>query len=122
MNKRVERYLEMARKLSYFSNHDQHKLGAVVVYKNRVQGFGFNQRKTHTKAPNDFKNIHAEWASIMNCGRQDLTDCDIFVFRATKNGVPACSRPCSFCRKFIKEIGIKRVYYSDTNGWKEEVV
>jgi deoxycytidylate deaminase len=119
MNKRIERYMDMARKLSYFSDHSQHRLGAIVVYKNRVQGFGYNQCKTHPRSNNDFNRLHAEVSSILNCSRQNLVGCDIFVFRQCKDGSLGCSKPCKFCMEFIKKMGIKRVYYSDIDGYKE---
>jgi deoxycytidylate deaminase len=40
---------------------------------------------------------------------------DIVVIRQT-NGHLIMSKPCKHCILYLKNIGIKRVYYSDNNG------
>jgi len=113
-------FFELAKKLSYKSDYPPHKLGAVVVRRNAILGIGFNKTKTHPKAKTRFKTIHAEMAAILNTQTEDLTGCSIYVYRETKDGKPALAKPCEYCLELIRQVGIKHIYYSDTDGFKYE--
>lgn len=111
------KYFEIAKKLSYKVSY-HHKIGAVVVWKNRPIGFGYNQpNKTHTKSNNNYSTIHAELGAILNAG--DCKGADIYIYREWKDGTLASSKPCQFCQQLLKEAGIKNVYYTDTGGFKK---
>lgn len=115
------RFFKLAEKLAQKSDHPDHKHGAVLVRKNNVIGLGFNQIKTHTKSPNEFRMIHAEFSAILNSGLEDFSSCELYVVRKRKNGELANSKPCNSCRKMIISLGIKVVYYStDSYLTKEE--
>ena len=36
----------------------------------------------------------------------------IYVYRFDSHGRPACAKPCKVCQALIREIGIRRVYYT----------
>lgn len=41
---------------------------------------------------------------------------DVLVIRVTNDGELANSRPCNHCIMTMREMGIRRVFYSDENG------
>ncbi len=100
------------------SDHTQHKLGAVIVNKNKVVGLGCNSTKTSPRSPHKFNTLHAEVAAVLNA-RQNVAGYDIYVFRETKDGMPACSKPCATCENLLRSQGIKNIYYSDRTGFKK---
>ena len=110
-----QRFFNIAKVASQKSVHHTAKIGAVVVKRGNIISIGFNQLKTHAKSPHPYSMIHAEFDSIFGCSREDLKNSDIYVYRETKDGRLACSKPCESCQKFISSNGIKNVYYTD-NG------
>ena len=113
------KYFELAKKLSEKSDY-RHRLGAVIVKKNRILGFGWNKpSKTSPHSNNPFKTTHAELSAILNTDRQDLIGSTIYVYRQHADGSPALSRPCQFCQQLIKEAKIKKVCYTDYNNFVE---
>lgn len=119
---KANHFLKIARKASLNSDHHTHKLGAVVVKRNRVLGMGFNVMKTHPESPHDYKYIHAEFMAIHNIEQDDLKGATIYIFRQHKNGCPANSKPCESCYNYLLKKGIKEIVYSDNEGYKVEVV
>lgn len=111
------KYFEIARKLSFKSDYETHKLGSCVVKGNKLLGLGFNKKKTHPKSNSRFKNIHAELSAILNCQQENLYGCDIYVYRENKKGELSLSKPCNCCLEIIKQVGIRRVYFSTDRGY-----
>lgn len=108
------RYFDLAKKLSHKSEH-KFKLGAVIVKGNRVMGIGYNSTKTHPKAKTRFKTLHAEHDALLDTGLNDVKGATAYVYRETKDGCPACAKPCPACQEIFKTAGIKKVYYSVEN-------
>lgn len=117
-----QRFFELARTVSEKSEHPQHKIGAVVVQKNRAVSIGFNQLKTHSKSLHEWKSIHAEFHAILGVPKRDLEGATIYVYREHKTGQPAMSRPCPSCLKTLRLAGIKKVCYTDYGSFKEEIL
>jgi deoxycytidylate deaminase len=117
MNKK---FFDLAKKVSKLSNHKYHKLGAVIVRGSRIVSVGTNNLKTHPRSPHPHFSLHCEMAAIL-LAKQDLSDCEIYIYRETKNGIPALSKPCIYCAPFIFNAGIKTVHYTITGGYKTEV-
>ena len=116
LNKKHIKFFDLARKLSRKSEYE-HKLGAVIVQKNKVIEYRFNQPyKTHTKTNNRFATIHAELHAILSTRQKDLKGAIIYVYRETKHEVPANSKPCTYCQSLIEKFNIKRVFYT-TDGY-----
>ena len=113
-----KKYFDLAKKLSEKSTY-WHKLGAVVVTrKGRIAGVGFNKpTKTHTQANTPYKTIHAEFDAIVGLARSELNGATVYVFRQYKDGRPALSKPCTYCEALLREVGIKEVYYTSSNGY-----
>jgi tRNA(Arg) A34 adenosine deaminase TadA len=101
-------------------------MSAVIVIKNKIVGLGFNQMKTHPFQAKFSKNkdsvyIHAEIHAIKNALRSidvdDLRYADLYVTRVMNgNSKRGMSKPCEGCVGAIVEFGIKRVYYTDSEG------
>lgn len=116
-----EHFLSLAKEASKKSDHHTHKLGAVIVRKNRVLGVGHNMMKTHPKSPHKFHSTHAEFLAILNSG-YDVKGATIYVYRQHKNGKPSMSRPCQCCLNFLIENGIKNVVYSFEGTYVQEKI
>jgi deoxycytidylate deaminase len=111
------RFFDLAKKISKLSNHTKFKLGCVIVKGSKIVSVGTNNIKTHPKAPHPFFSLHCEVAAIL-AARQDLSGCEIYVYREIKNGTPALAKPCIYCLPFIKESGIKETHYSIKDGFE----
>lgn len=107
----------IAKRLSYKSDYESHKLGAVVARGKRIEGIGFNRRRSHPKSNTRYCNTHAELSAILNCHKDDLSGCEIYVYRETKSKELAIAKPCQFCHELIKKVGIKRVHYTVDGGY-----
>lgn len=107
-------YFNLAKEVSKYSDH-RVKVGCVIVKKKPI-GIACNRNKTHPKYANPYKDIrgaiHAEIRAVINSGVDDLDNCSAYVYRETKDGIPAMARPCEFCYKFLKDLGIRKIYYT----------
>lgn len=132
MTKKEETFFRSAKSVSELSDHKQHKIGAVVVLKHRIISSGFNKNtKTHPlqKKYNQYRfsadsvhACHAELSALLPLIKDDvdLGDASIYVFRSHKNGVPGCARPCKSCMELIKDVGIKKIFYTTEDGYARE--
>lgn len=105
------KYYKLARKMSMKSDH-KCKLGAVLVYKGNVVSAGYNQLKTHPKSTHPYKSTHAELAVILNSKLNDLSGCDMYIYRQKKDGSLGLSKPCTYCTKLLKMYNVRNVYYT----------
>lgn len=106
------KFMELAKKMASFGEHRQHKVGSAISKKNRLVSLGFNKASTHPKSPHPWKFLHAEVSSLLKAGREELVDSTIYVYRETRSGMPALSRPCKYCMMALLEAGVKDVYYT----------
>ena len=111
------KYFDLAQKLSLKSTHPKHKLGCVVVKKNEVIGLGFNKFKTHPKSKHPFQMIHAELDATLGINREVLSGAEVYVYRETKDGAQAIAKPCPYCEAALREVGVKKVYYTTDYGY-----
>ena len=137
----IERGFRLAKNASEFS--DCHiKIGAVLMYKNKVVSVGYNTTKSNPiqKAYNVYRNangreydvehqndgLHAEIMALQHATRSfkgDLSKCSIFVYSEKKEGCKRLTRltkPCNACSKRLEELGIRNIYYTTNNGWTYE--
>ena len=134
-NKKVNKYLNLAKNASLNSDFRQHKLGAVLVYKGMPLAMSCNSTKTSPiqkqynrnregyNVEADYGNtnsLHAEMSCILKVRNLDIdfSKSSIFVYRETKDGRKALSCPCKACSEAIKALGIKDVYYTIEDGWE----
>ena len=106
------KYYQLARRMSRFSNHRHHKLGAVLVAKNKVINTGFNSTSTHPKSPDrKWFSVHAEFSALLGIEAYKVRGSDLYVTRSTITMPYANSKPCEECEFFIRKMGIRRVHY-----------
>lgn len=116
------KYFKLAKVLSQKSNYF-HKLGAVVVKKNKIVGMGYNKpNKTHPKSNNNFKTVHAELDAILGVNLNELNGATIYVYRETKDGEPANAKCCKNCEELLRMVGIKKICYTMDKSYREEVI
>lgn len=91
-----------------------------MLDKKRITGRGHNRLKTHPKLYNEYGyySQHAEVVAVMKARGEGDT---LVVVRIAKNGSLTCSMPCRKCMEFMKDHGIKTVFYSDWNGEIKEM-
>lgn len=113
--------------------------GAVIAYKKHIIGRGKNGDKSHpmqkeyNRKYRTFNNvggnyindsIHAEIAAISSIPYTVGIDIDwskvrVYVYRisrGTKLGY-GLAKPCSACMNALKDLGIKNIYYTDSDGY-----
>lgn len=125
-------YFRAAKAVSELSDYPIHKLGCVVVSKHRIISSGCNSKsKCHPlQAKLDAEKYgvecagkcHAEISALLPLIRDkvDLSNAYLYVFRQHKDGTLAMARPCSSCQKMIKELKIKKCFYTIENGYAVE--
>lgn len=119
-------YFKLAKNVSKYSDY-KIKVGAVIANRKPI-GVASNQSKTHPIHANpntsSRKSIHAEIRAVINCGRENLNGASVYVYRQTKNGKPALARPCNYCYNYLKNMGVKRIYYTiaEYPYWKMETL
>ena len=108
----------MADKAAGRSPFKQHRLGAVVVKGGRVLSTGYNEIRWNQRFQKE--NVHAEEAAIvklLTAGRpSSLIGADIYVSRFTRGGAIGLAKPCLSCQRLIQASGIRRAYYTCSDG------
>lgn len=132
---RQKRFFTVAQKQSLLSTYARHKgnrsngkicIGSAIVKGNYVVSTGVNKIKTHTKQLSFNKKhsfitpaprIHAEIDALIGSRYNDLTGCEVFVYRETADGMIANCRPCPACMGALIAAGIKHLYYTTEDGY-----
>ena len=132
-SKHVKQFFKAAEEASHFSDWPKQKLGAVIVYKNRILSVGWNTTKETSmqKKFNRFRNFdperypnntHAEMNAIYrlkkeyNLKKIDMKKVAVFVYRETKDGNIGLAKPCAACEAAMRSIGITQVFYTTENS------
>lgn len=134
MNRKDEAYFNVAKAVSKTSDFPKHRIGCAVVYKHRLISSGCNRQTTHPKQRELNKERfeedsihhwkHAELSALLPLmNRKDIewNKVKLYLYREFKNGNKALSRPCKSCQRLIKELGIKRVFYTTNSGYIQEI-
>lgn len=129
--------MKIARDCSFnadYSGNGKPKIGCAVALKGAIIARGWNTDKTHTAQEiyNAYRykeekhwlppKMHAE---IMALNKIKFLDVDfskveVYIYRELKNGKKALARPCPSCMQKIKDLGIKKIYYTTPDGVAEE--
>lgn len=137
--KRIKKYFNKAKEMSH-NSIEHNKVGAILVYKNKIIGIGYNrnvsspiQKKYNIYRTNETRvynvetmnnYIHAEIDCVERTKRLcniDLNKCSLFIYRETKSGSMGLSKPCSACSMYLKDNNISNIYYTnDFNGYTYE--
>lgn len=108
------RFVELAKRAARNSTHHNFRVGAVIVRKNQVLSFGHNKpTQTHPRSRNAWRRIHAELDAILGVPLEVLRGADAYIVRITHTGLLAMSRPCIDCVNLLREVGIRKMYYSN---------
>lgn len=131
----IDKFFTLAKNASTFSDYENVKIGSVLVYKNKVIAVGYNTKKSHPyqKMLNKYRSqngrefdinkrhnyLHSEINCLLNAKDLNINwnKVYIFIYREDKNGNLAMCKPCSSCVKALKENKIKKVFYTDKNGY-----
>lgn len=125
-SRREERFFNHAMKEAAKSTHHKTQIGSVLVVGNYIVGRGRNRMKSHpVQARYDRETnyhgcnarLHSEIDSLLNSGRIDLTDAEIYIYRVDKNNDLASCRPCVSCTKALKDAGVSNIYYTTREGF-----
>lgn len=139
MTNKQKRFFNIAREVSLLSDVKRARIGAVVVEGNRVISTGCNSNKTSPIQDkyNRYRHfddvtyyipkVHAEIATLsplINNSSINWSKTELYIYREHKDGKISCAKPCEACSALIRDLGIKRIYYTDWDGSfvKEEVL
>lgn len=109
-NDKQKYYLDIAAKNALKSPMG-HKHGAIVVYRGKIIGSGYNYYISSFS-------IHAEVAAISNIKgkyKRFLQECELYVVRIGPdkfNNPLKYSKPCCNCQNTIRKYNIKKAFYS----------
>ena len=139
----TEKYFKLAKNVSELSDYNKKniKIGAVLVYKNRIIGTGYNTNKTspiqmkYNKYRETDENnrsyvaeehlpfLHAEMSCLLGAKDLDIdwNKASIFVYRESDGKLRNC-RCCSACMKALKDKGVKNIYYTTEDGYCHEKI
>ena len=109
-----EAILNAEKSLLYKANH-----GALVIYRGKIVGRGFNKMCLEHKNKVNRWSIHAEVDAIQDAlrkiTRENLKKSIVLVVRLRREGDISLSAPCQDCANYIQRCGIRTCYYSDEN-------
>ncbi len=103
-------FLSLAKKLCSKSGHHQHHHGVIVVVGGAIQSTGFNQSV-----------IHAEVQALRKMWPSERKKAKVFSYRFGNNGKWTMAKPCANCEKYLRDNGVKVVYYTNFNGELEKM-
>ena len=106
------------------------QVGAVITRDNKILSCACNGRGSRTFRAPGYHSItlpkHAEFMAISYINPEDIKGTTVWVWRETKDEVPALARPCErHCMPFLKAVGVERVVYTtseDPYFFTEEII
>lgn len=136
-----EHNYKLARKESLLADYcgrSSVAVGCVVVYRGTILAKGHNSNKSHPQQlfynkerydsnTNHYfhPSLHAEIAALSKIRYLDIdfSKVEVYVSRYIKGtDTPAMARPCPSCMKMIRDMGIKKIYYTGDNSYIAEVL
>ena len=134
LTKRHRAYFKAAKAVSEIAEFKRVQLGCVAVYGHRIISTGCNGVKTNPlqKKYNIYRfhedagehTIHAEVQCLLPLiGDKsiDFSKVSLYIYRELKNGRLAPAKPCPSCEQLIKDLGIKKVYYTGQGSYIAEI-
>ena len=95
----------LVRKNATKARHPQHKHVAIVLRGGAIMSVGHN-----------YDSVHAEVAALSRLWPDQRKGCKVWSLRVRKHGQYGLAKPCPKCQQFMRENGIKTVFYSDAEG------
>lgn len=125
LTRRNERMFEFAKRMAIMSDYGKFSHGAILSRYGNVLNASHNKDKTCSFGSR-FRcrdkgraTLHAELGAILNMPRDSTEGSDIYVVRVNRLGELRNSKPCPMCYQAMKFVGIKRVFYSTSEGHYE---
>lgn len=124
---------ELAKSASRKSDFHRSHTGAVAIYGNKILAYGWNSEKislmqarynTKTRGFDGHKyksSIHAEMMVVNKIKYLDVDFSQVRIFVWRGKTTPMLSKPCRACEKAMRDLGIKKVFYTGTNSYISEV-
>ncbi len=106
MRKYIDEILQLANK-AY--KNDEVPIGAIVIYKGKIIGKGYN-RKKKTHLVTDHAEIIAINRAAKKMGDWRLDECELYV----------TLEPCDMCKEAIRQSRIKKVYFIEKSTFNNE--
>lgn len=100
-------FLHLAKKVSQKSSHHQHHHAAFVVVGGKIQAIGYNTNGGST---------HAEVKALQQMWPNKRAGVKVYSFRWRKSGTLGMAKPCPKCESYMRDCGVKVVYYSTSDG------
>lgn len=113
----INRCIEEALRSDY-----KFKMGAVIFDKKRILSCGYNQIRSCSFIRRDKRkwenSLHAEQAAILRASSYKILDgASILIMKISKSEhCLSNARPCDYCLASLEYVGIKKIYYTDSNG------
>jgi len=134
MNK-FQKFVEISKALFNPREHDNRCFHTTfLLKKGKIVSIGVNSNKTNPRnlkydytARNgiDIRHIvgtHSEMSAIIKYGKEDISDCIVINVRVGRNGKIANSMPCAGCLSLFRQVGYRRLFYSNVNGEFQEYI
>ena len=135
MTKKQKSFFEAAKAVSTMSNFDRVHIGCVVTEgSHRIVSSGFNSTRTHPiqKQLNKERfsiettnhSLHAEVSALLPLMKKDtdFSRIEIYTHRNFKDGRLALAKPCRSCMKLIKDLGVKKIWFTTNDGYACEYI
>ena len=127
-------FFKKAKDVSLKSDYPRVHIGCVVVYNKRIVASASNCRKTHPmqKEYNKFREfeteekcnhfLHAEIKALQQLVNTpySLSETSVYVYRELHSKKNGLARPCPACMNFIRDKGIKEIFYTTDDGYAYE--
>ena len=135
MTRRAEWCFGHARQVAGLSDFGRVKIGCVVAQNGKVLSAGFNSRKTHPrqKAYNRYRafedavsplpaQLHAEIAALLPLRDSGVEwgKVELFIYRLRRDRPQGMAAPCPACRRYLKDLGVRSVWYTTDYGFAHE--
>ena len=122
----------LAKQMSQKSDFDKCHTGAVAIYNNKVLAFGWNSHKTSSVQARYNRergfdgytytaSLHAEIMVVNKIRYLDIDFSQVRIFVWRGQDIPRLARPCAACEKALRDLGIRKVFYTGNNSYIEEV-
>jgi deoxycytidylate deaminase len=124
---------ELAKSASLNSDFYKCHTGAVAIYGNKVIAYGWNSEKlsplqakynTRTRGFDGHKyrsTIHAEMMVVNKIKYLDIDFSQVRIFVWRGQDFPELSKPCKACEKAMRDLGIRKVFYTGANSYISEI-
>jgi len=102
----------------------KHRHGCVIFKGSKIIATGYNEIRHCQRLDRKYKrwvnSLHAEQKTII-FSDVSVKRCSLLVIRINNKGKLCNSKPCRLCMGLINDVGISKVYYSDSDGVVQEI-